>query len=77
MQVLSMYIIITEVCTLGAFHSSLDSEQVICEEGYFLCPDYFYSYCLPKAYICDRNHNCQDGYDEQHCGEGSNTDMLQ
>ena len=37
-----------------------------CNEDEFYCGS---SKCIPKSWICDKEEDCEDGRDEQACGQ--------
>ncbi|XP_035180810.1 relaxin receptor 2 isoform X6 [Oxyura jamaicensis] len=45
------------------------SVDVVCQKGYFPCGNH--TTCLPRAFHCDGINDCENGADEENCGDNS------
>ncbi|KAM9203404.1 LOW QUALITY PROTEIN: relaxin receptor 2 [Mergus octosetaceus] len=45
------------------------SFDVVCQKGYFPCGNH--TTCLPRAFHCDGINDCENGADEENCGDNS------
>lgn len=69
-KMLSAFLKLSNILHYVFLFSLADKRKLKCPVNFFACPS---GRCIPMSWTCDKENDCENGADETHCGQSSNT----